>query len=362
MIIINSVVYYLSTEMYNSKFKKFGGSTMYDNDDFDSEELLKIDDTSEEEANNEKTINSMIVFESIKACDDDLIKLEDNFLIGNMHLMDGDIFVIKTEFDKEEMLFSNYSEDLENIFVYVHGEYKSKDWYEPDVLKRLKVDVLINKLGHWRSCGCEVYKKGVTWKDIKEDILDIFIGNTSPIEQFKYRVKTSFEYVGNCGKYKFLEDKHLKLIDKWLLNKDNEPLINSFMYYDRLAPICNLYIGDVYKSNNITFTIESWREDEREETQVYRALKNACINERDANLIANFLDMKLKAVKIKYKQRKEEGYLTENIEEGEELQPILLGFHISTMYDLFCGENYVADSVREHFGKIDVGKMEEVRK
>ena len=93
------------------------------------------------------------------------------------------------------------------------------------------------------------------------------------------------------------------------------------------------------------------------------ALKNAGIPERDSDLIANFLDKtKLRAVKVKYKQRKEEGYLTENIDEEEVLQPILLGLHISTMYDLFCGENYVADSVREHFGKIDVGKMEEVRK
>ena len=320
---------------------------------YDSDDALDINEIFEQEAREIEEFRIELGNESLK----------DNFLIQNMHLMDGDIFVIKTEFDKKEMLFFDYREDLENIFVYVHGEYKSKDWYEPDVLKRLKVDILINKLGHWRSCGCEVYKKGVTWKDIKDDILNIFIGNTSLIEQFKYRVKTSFEYVGNCGKYKFLEDKHLKLINKWLLNKDNEPLINGLKYYDHLAPICNLFIGDVYKSKNITFKIEPWRDDEREETQVYRALKNAGINERDADLIANFLDkMKLRAVKVKYKQRKEEGYLTENIEEGEELQPILLGFHISTMYDLFCGENYVADSVREHFGKIDVGKMEEVRK
>lgn len=348
---------------------------MYDNDnDLDINEIFEQEAReieefrkemeNEEEANNEKTINSMIAFESIKTCDDDSIKLEDNFLIENMHLMDGDIFVIKTEFDREEMLFLDYSEDLENLFVYVHGEYKPKEWYEPDVLKKLKVDVLINKLGHWRSCGDEVYKKGVRWKDIKDDILDIFTSNTNSIEQFKYRMKTSLEYVGNCGKYKFLEDKHLKLIDKWLLNKDNEPLINGFKYYDHLAPICNLFIGDVYKSKNITFTIESWRNDENEEIQVYRALKNAGINESDADLIANFLDkMKLRAVKIKYKQKKEEGYLTEKYDEEEEaLQPILLGFHISTMYDLFCGENYVADNIREHFGEIDIGKMEEVRK
>lgn len=329
---------------------------------YDSDDALDINEIFEQEATEIEEFRKGWENESFEF-DDNLAKLEDNFLIQSMHLMDGDIFVIKTEFNREEMLFLDYSEDLENIFVYVHGEYQSKNWYEPDVLKKLKVDVLMNKSGHWRSCGCEVYKKGVRWRAIQDDILDIFMCNINTMEQFKHRKKTSFEYVGNCGKYKFLEDKHLKLINKWILNKNNEPLINGFQYYDHLVPICNLFIGNVYKSKNITFTIEPWRSDEDEETQVYRALKNAGIPERDSDLIANFLDKtKLRAVKVKYKQRKEEGYLTENIDEEEVLQPILLGLHISTMYDLFCGENYVADSVREHFGKIDVGKMEEVRK
>ena len=38
----------------------------------------------------------------------------------------------------------------------------------------------------------------------------------------------------------------------------------------------------------------------------------------------------------------------------EFLQPILLGFNIRTMYDLFCGENHVADDVRKRFKEINI--------
>lgn len=289
---------------------------------------------------------------------DDSIRLQDNYLIKGMHLIDGDIFVIKTKFNKEKMLFDNYS-GLENLFVYVHGEYESIDWTKSEIFKGLRVDVLMNKSGHWRSCGYIVCNRDTTWGDIESEILDIFILNIGLLEQFNYRIGTSLEYVGNCGKYKFLEDRHLKLIHRWLLNKNNERIINGFEYYDHSLPICNLFMGDVYKYKDIQFTIESWRNDEREETQLYRALKNMGMREDDADLVCLFNDKAkgIKAVKIKYKKKHEEGYLTVNNDGVEFLQPILLGFNIRTMYDLFCGENHVADDVRKRFKEINAGKV-----
>lgn len=250
-------------------------------------------------------------------------------------------------------------EELENLFVYVHGEYESIDWTESEIFKGLRADVLINRSGHWRSCGYEVCNRDTTWGDIESKVLDVFILNTGLLEQFKYRIGTSLEYVGNCGRYRFLEDRHLKLINKWLLNKNNESVINSFKYYDHLLPICNIFMGDVYKYKDITFTVKSWRNDEREEIQLYRALKNVGIREEDADLICHFNDKAkgVKAVKIEYKKKYEEGCLTVNNDGMEFLQPILLGFNISTMYDLFCGENHIANDVRKRFGEINAGKI-----
>lgn len=77
---------------------------------------------------NEEFECAMERFEKIenKHDTDDSIRLQDNYLIKGMHLMDGDIFVIKTEFNKAEMLYTDYSEVYVDKIFEKHGKGRER--------------------------------------------------------------------------------------------------------------------------------------------------------------------------------------------------------------------------------------------
>lgn len=260
--------------------------------------------------------------------------LESNKLLDDMKLKDGDVFVINTIFEIPSFGYK-YDEYYEGIFVYIKGDYED---LSVESLNSLQIYLMWYAEGEDVIQGINCYKPSITWKEIKKDVITCFKNLTDTVQQFEYAKEIRLEYLGNKGETLSEGDKGLfKIVNTWRNNHKDTSLVDETGISNIKIEKPRINIGDTYEyydegtELNYKIRVEVYNEDEKKETQVYRALKNIGFTERQAKvLISNYLD-KLEAISLCYtistKENEDEGKNHWNYLYDKH-QPILIGLGI----------------------------------
>lgn len=271
-----------------------------------------------------------------------------NSLLDNMKLIDGDLLVVDTKFDKNKMSSYDYNESYEGIFLYITGSYPYEE--EMDIVDGLFVNIIINRCGEEEAVVRYSIDKDITWRDIKNKLAYKLIREISYIKQFEYAIDTQIEYLGNGVVYEVEGIKKIKnLIRKWRSSHNDISTLDIIRMENIKIEKPTIKIGDVYQyKNNMRFKIDEWcyqewrrwdegYKEEGKKNKLYRALKNAGFTEKQTRELIKKHSDKLEAVKVTY-NHKDSGSCT--ISHIGDYQPILLGLGITNLKELIASARF----------------------
>lgn len=271
-----------------------------------------------------------------------------NSLLDNMKLIDGDLLVVDTKFDKEKMSSYDYNESYEGIFLYITGSYPYEE--EMDIVDGLFVNIIINRCGEEEAIRKYPIDKEVYWKDIKRMVINKVVNVISYTKQFEYTIDTHIEYIGNGVGYELEGREKIKnLMKRWRSTHNDVSILDMIGMENIKIEKPSIKLGDVYQyKNNMRFKIDEWcyqewrrmeegYKQEEKESKLYRALKNSGFTESQTKeLIKKHLD-KLEAVKVTYNYKDSDSCTISHIDYD---QPMLLGLGITNLKELVASARF----------------------
>lgn len=274
--------------------------------------------------------------------------LKCNSLLDNMKLIDGDLLVLETKFDKEKMSRYEYNESYEGIFIYITGSYPYEE--ERDIVDGLFVNIIINKYGEEETIGKYSIDKDVTWRDIKNKVISKLVKEISYIKQFEYVIYTHIEYLGNGAVYEYDGREKIKnLIKKWRSNHKNTSPLDIVGIENIKIETPTIKIGDIYEyKNSIRFSIKEWcyqewrrgdegYKEEDKKLKLYRALKNSGFTESQTKELIKKHSDKMEAVRVIYVYKDGNSSISRYI---GDYQPMLLGLGITSLKELIASARF----------------------
>lgn len=274
--------------------------------------------------------------------------LKCNSLLDNMKLMDGDLFVLETKFDKEKMSSYDYNESYEGIFLYITGSYPYEE--EMDIVDGLFVNIIINRCGEEEAVVRYSIDKDITWRDIKNKVISKLVREINYIKQFEYAIDSHIEYLGNGVVYELEGREKIKnLMKRWRSSHNDVSILDMIGMENIKIEKPSIKLGDVYQyKDSIRFSIQEWYnqgwrrmeegyKQEGKKSKLYRALKNSGFTESQTKkLIKKHLD-KLEAVKVTYNYKDSDSCTISHIDYD---QPMLLGLGITNLKELVASARF----------------------
>lgn len=276
--------------------------------------------------------------------------IKSNSLLDNMKLIDGDLLVVDTKFDKNKMSSYDYNESYEGIFLYITGSYPYEE--EMDIVDSLYVNIIINRCGEEETVVRYPIDKDVYWKDIKRIVISKLVREINYIKQFEYAIDSHIEYLGNGVVYELEDREKIKnIMRKWRSTHNNISTLDIVGIENIKIEKPSIKLGDVYQyKNNMRFKIDEWcyqewrrmeegYKQEGKESKLYRALKNSGFTESQTKELIKKHSDKLEAVKIGYVYIDKDGGSSVMSSIGD-AQPILLGLGISSLKALIASARF----------------------
>lgn len=272
--------------------------------------------------------------------------IKSNSLLDNMKLIDGDLLVVDTKFDKEKMSSYDYNESYEGIFLYITGSYPYEE--EMDIVDGLFVNIIIKEEAVVRYS----IDKDITWRDIKNKLAYKLIREISYIKQFEYAIDTQIEYLGNGVGYELEGREKIKnLMKRWRSTHNDVSTLDIIGMENIKIEKPSIKLGDVYQyKDSIRFSIQEWYnqgwrrmeegyKQEGKKSKLYRALKNSGFTESQTKKLIKKHSDKLDAVTVCYVYKNKDGGSSSMSSIGDD-QPMLLGLGITNLKELVASARF----------------------